>query len=263
MCCFSPVSRPLGFLGRVFPAKVHVSATRIFARMEGAEQALVYSMELSVAGEVAMILPVPVLPGSGDEALRFQSLEGREAFFDQLEALFVVPPPASRSLGFQLAPQAKARPMLKVHAVGAFEASYVPGPGDFDRLDPRFRLPASVWEELGSYGDYGFAVFQLRPGRKARVHPMAFRFLTRDPGRLFFPTVHVHDGKVHAEARFDHALFYQAGGEPGDERAPLLPGPDQDGLVQEGQPVHRRRLEGRLPNRDTWIAAGPGLEAAS
>jgi hypothetical protein len=243
---------------------VHVSATRIFARLEGAEQWLVYSMELSAAGEVAMILPVPVRPGSGDEALRFTSLEGREAFFDVLESLFLVPPPASRSMGHQLMPQARARPLLKVHAVGAFEASYVPSPADFDRLDPRFRLPDAVWSELGDYRDYGFAVFRLRPGPKARIHPMAFRFLTRDPARLFLPTVHIHDGQVHAEARFDHALFYQAPeAAPSDETSPLRPGADKDGIVLEGQPVHRRRLEGNPPNRDTWIPAGPRLAEAS
>lgn len=263
MCCFSPVSKPSGLLARLFPPKVHVSGTRIFARLEGAQQWIVYSMELSVAGEVAMILPVPVRPGGGDEALRFTSLEGREGFFDALESLFVVPPPASRSLGFQAPPQAKARPRLEVHAVGAFAASYVPGPGDFDRLDPRFRLPEAVWSDLGDCRDYGFAVFQLRPGRRARVHPMAFRFPTRDPGRLFLPTVHVHDGRVHPEAHFDHALFYQAEeGEAGDERALLLPGPDRDGILAEGRPVRRRQLRGSLPNRDTWITPGPGRAAA-
>ena len=125
--------------------------------------------------------------------------------------------------------------------MGAFAASYVPSPADFDRLDPRFRLPRAVWEALGGYGDYGFSVFQLQPGRKARVHPMAFRFLTRDPSRLFLPTVHVHDGRVRPEAAFDHDLFYQAAeGEAGDEGSLLLPGPDRDGIVAEGRPVRRR-----------------------
>ena len=41
-------------------------------------------------------------------------------------------------------------------------------------------------------------------------HPMAFEFPRRDPDTLFFPTVHVHDGRVHAEARFDHSLFWQS-----------------------------------------------------
>ena len=30
------------------------------------------------------------------------------------------------------------------------------------------------------------------------------------PDQLFFPTVHIHDGKVHPRERFDHSLFLQA-----------------------------------------------------
>ncbi len=39
---------------------------------------------------------------------------------------------------------------------------------------------------------------------------MAFSFPTRDAKKNFFPTVHVHDGKVHPEAKFDHKLYCQA-----------------------------------------------------
>ena len=50
---------------------------------------------------------------------------------------------------------------------------------DFDRLDPRFRLPNTVWAQLPVQG-FGFAVFKLRETRKlADVHPMAFRFPSR------------------------------------------------------------------------------------
>jgi hypothetical protein len=38
---------------------------------------------------------------------------------------------------------------------------------------------------------------------------MAFSFPRRDTKALFFPTVHIHDGKVHAKAGFDHALYCQ------------------------------------------------------
>ncbi len=39
---------------------------------------------------------------------------------------------------------------------------------------------------------------------------MAFAFSTRMPETLFFPTVHVHDGRYHETAHFDHILFCQA-----------------------------------------------------
>ena len=38
---------------------------------------------------------------------------------------------------------------------------------------------------------------------------MAFDF-PRAAKKLFFPTVHIHDGKVHDKADFDHALYCQA-----------------------------------------------------
>lgn len=265
MCCFSPVT-PFGWLARLFPPRVHVAGTRIFARaLAEGRQGLVYQMQLSVAGEVAMLLPLPVQEGLGDDALEFVSLEGHAAFFDQLSGLFLAAQPLrAKSRGpLAFAP----RPRLVVHTVGAFEASFVPSLDDFDRLDPRFRLPDAVFRALGDQAQAGFAVFRLRPGRKQQVHPMAFRFVSRDPSRLFFPTVHVHDGRVHDTARFDHELFFQRdagldGEAPRDlvpdgvhERSVMTPSSDHCGLVAPGLPVWRRVLRGRLPNRDTWIDA--------
>ena len=88
------------------------------------------------------------------------------------------------------------------------EASFVPTIADFDRLDERFRLPKETWHHLPQYNKFGFAVFKLKPGEK-RIHPMAFEFPRSDSKRLFFPTVHIHDGEVHATADFDHILYCQ------------------------------------------------------
>jgi hypothetical protein len=38
---------------------------------------------------------------------------------------------------------------------------------------------------------------------------MAFEFPRADATKVFFPTVHIHDGTVQDEARFDHALYCQ------------------------------------------------------
>jgi hypothetical protein len=267
MCCFSPVAVPFSIWSWLWPAKpLRVSGTQIFARSLGAEQALVYSMLMSAGGEVAMILPLPVAPGLGEGALEFVDLEGYPSFFDHLETAFADDIELGAPKGGLLSRGAPERPRLKVHEVGAFEASFVPGPGDFDRLDPRFRLPAEVWEKLPRYGDYGFAVFRLKKGAKKRIHPMAFRFKTRAPGRLFFPTVHVHDGEVHAEADFDHVLYFQ--GAEGPERGwPPRAGDVVDiekarGLVDPEAPLARRTLSGLLPNEDTWVelaARTPGF----
>lgn len=262
MCCFSPVSAPAGFFSWLFRStpKLHVAATRIFARVIGAEQALVYSMQLSVGGDVAMILPVPVVPGAGEHALTFVDLARYPRLFEDMRSGFeleLLAAPLSRGLRLSV-----SRPRLVVHEVGSFVASYVPTRGDFDRLDPRFRLPDSVWAAMRRYDDWGFAVFQLARGKKKQIHPMAMRFRTREPSKLFFPTVHVHDGKLHDVATFDHELYYQW---PSIAAAPrvdpvtyvparsLLRMPDTEGLFDGELPIARRVRAGALPNEDTWI----------
>ncbi len=252
MCCFS-VGKPAGWLADLFAKKVRVSKTNILARiMEPGVQALAYSMNLKAGREVAMVLPLPVVAGSGDDAVRFIDLHEHAKMFEELHELYYVPPPLSRSL-----PKSRSlgAPRLKVHKVGAFVASYVPTRADFSRLDPQFRIPDVLFDAVPHYADHGFAVFQLAPG-KVTVHPMAFTFPTRTPDKLFFPTVHVHDGAFHATAEFDHALYYQRGTAVGDDAiAPLPTRKTYEGLVALGQPMIRRTLHARLPNQDIWIPA--------
>src|SRR5690606_14273302 len=171
-------------------------------------------------------------------------------------------------------------PTLVVHRVGSFEASYVPSRAEFARLDPRFRMSDEVWDALPQLADWGFCVFQLRdvepPGLWARIrgrrplphpiHPMAFEFPRRDPAALFFPTVHVHDGAVHPEARFDHVLYVQApqGRAPTEDGWQPSMGPlsstasvaRSGGVLLEGQPGWRRQIAGMQPNRDVQVTLG-------
>src|SRR5262249_48891473 len=179
MCCFS---RPVDA----------VSDTNIFARSSsGVRQFLVYSMRLSAKEDLAMILPIPVPKNPKEDAVRFINLEDYPDFFKDLALGF---PTRSKSVEESLALK-----KLEVVNVGSFEASCVPTVKDFARLDERFRLPDSAWEKLPMYKDYGFVVFKLRKGAQ-KVHPMAFEFPRAEPGRIFFPTVHIHDGKVHPKA---------------------------------------------------------------
>src|SRR6266853_5806069 len=194
LCCFSrPVDRGAN--------------TNIFARSgkEG-RQFLVYSMILSAKEDLAMILPIPVPKESKDDAVRFINLEKYPEFFQDMNKGFAPPPPLSAA-GSRAA---KAKP-LPVVEVGSFEASFVPTVKDFERLDERFRLPTDAWESLPQYKNYGFTVFKLKKGA-SKVHPMALEFPRANPEKLFFPTVHIHDGKIHARAGFDHALFCQRAG---------------------------------------------------
>lgn len=249
MCCFSGSVRS-------------VTNTRIFARiLPDHRQALIYSMSLDTPRDVAMILPIPVAAGSGEDAVRFINLEKYPGIFSDLERLFME---SGWSFGvadsIRSAPAAKAK--LEVVRIGAFNASFVPTIKDFSRLDEQFRLPAGVWEKLGNYTRYGFAVFKLRKGQ-AEVHPMAFSFPTALGARLFLPTVHIHDGKVHATAGFDHTLYVQTsnGKNPNvhnwEESESLAKSSinmeNSRGLVAARQHVFRMTMHGRLRNVDVVV----------
>jgi len=207
---------------------LQITRTRIFARhSRPGYQSVVYSMVIASENRAAMILPIPVVPGSGEDALIFHDLSAYPQFFDDLDqACFserVEDPflaPVSEAgfdhMGDMGGYAEGAVKLLTVHEVGDYEASYVPGLSDFDRLDPRFRMPDEIWRQLPIEDDYGFAVFQLKFGlsdaqRQVEndIHPMAFEFPTRDESRLFYPTVHVHDRMYHSEAGFHHELFCQ------------------------------------------------------
>ena len=236
MCCFSREVRK-------------VADTNIFARAskEG-RQFLVYSMRLDAPKELAMILPIPV-PAN--------SLKEYDRFFLDLKQGFPEPKADPSRKGVK-SPKAAAAPLAVVE-VGAFVASFVPSIADFERLDERFRLRSEVWKSLPQYADYGFAVFQLKEGEQ-KVHPMAFEFPRRKADKLFFPTVHIHDGQVRLKARFDHALYCQIDEgtstveweeSPGHARQ-FVKTDKAKGIVEPDAHVYRRRLDGMLENADTW-----------
>lgn len=251
MCCFSgPVER--------------VENTRIFARRSGEDtQFLVYSMAYAARRELAMILPIPVAPGT-ENPLRFIPLKGYPEFFDDLEKGFPRPPSRGFGAGGTDGPRGDTLP---VYEVGDFVASFVPTLADFGRLDPRFALPRQIWEPIPAYRSYGFAVFQLRTTRSARqVHPMAFEFVTAMPDRLYFPTVHIHDGRVHPREDFDHTLYFQARRVVGRPPAPITVSESEArgfvdieqarGVVSGPERCQRMGLHGLLPNQDTLVRVG-------
>ncbi|MCA9139358.1 MAG: hypothetical protein KDB00_21435 [Planctomycetales bacterium] len=221
----------------------------------------------------AMILPLPTPRQGSEDAVRFVDLSKYDSFFKDLNRGFPIPkvlnaiaPPSPSRAGF-------IDSRLVVHRVGSFDASFVPSMDDFDRLDPRFTIPKDVWSKLPEYKDWGFAVFQLHE-LSGEPHPMAFEFKTRMPDKVFFPTVHIHDGQVHATEYFDHALYLQhpeldadvgaATGIP-DPRRRLIRSTDiastfvdvekAKGIVDGNLLVHKKLLKGNLANKDVWIAA--------
>ena len=240
MCCFSQ--------------QVEVSQTQIFARMGArGRQMLAYQMQFESLGAVAMVLPLPTPPRSSEDAVRFISLEAYPDLFDDLFRIFH---PPSRAGGAMKSTMAFA---LAVHVVGDFIASFVPSLADFSRLDARFRMPAGTLDKIPELADWGFAVFQLHATKGAsKPHPMAFEFPSRDETRLFFPTLHVHDGALHADAEFDHTLYAQGVDQlrtfttSQHELGPIIA--QRSGGVLDGKAkISRRAMSGTLPNKDTWF----------
>jgi hypothetical protein len=280
MCCFS---RPVQ----------QVSGTQIFARFWDAWQVLVYSMTVATRSDNAMVLPLPVVAGLGEKSIRFVSLEGYPTFFRDMHKPFVEGRTLSRDVG---APAARSAGPLVVHEVGNFEASCVPSIDDFDRLDERFRLSPAILQGLPQYQQYAFAVFKLRgddnekPDKErssplirkqqpqlgdrpplrtphsatgARtIHPMAMLFATREPQSLFYPTLHIHDGRIEREATFDHNLYAQHPANlpsweesTGLARAYMHVGyQDQSrGLVNPNLPIQWKKIRGFHANQDVLV----------
>lgn len=194
MCCFSRLVE-------------EVKNTRIFARL-GAKgnQVLIYQMALHAKEDLAMVLPIPVAKGTGEDGVTFFDLSKYATLFEDLNRLFPVPKSFADPFGGP--PRAAGVSKLKVQSVGAYDASFVPSLADFSRLDERFQLPKDVWNQVPGYEALGFAVFKLKPVH-GEVHPMAFAFPTATPGQLFFPTLHIHDGEVHDKEVFDHTFTFR------------------------------------------------------
>ena len=144
-----------------FVGKVEVFDTNLFARLTGrGTQFLVYQMRYQADQPTAMILPLPIALPAREESIRWLDLKGYPEFFTHLSAKF--PERQPLSIGCSKSEMAAVgKSALAVHEVGDFVASFVPTLADFDRLDPRFTLPKSVWTQFPQCHDYGFAVVQL------------------------------------------------------------------------------------------------------
>src|SRR5262249_50959431 len=239
MCCFSrPVDK--------------VADTHIFARAgKDNKQFLVYSMYIKASEDLAMVLPIPTPKNAAEDAVRFLSLKDYADFFADMLKGFPTRGLSNRP-GTKSKKKDDAEPKLVVVKVGSFEASFVPKVSDFARLDERFRLPGSTWDALPAYTDYGFCVFKLAKGEK-KIHPMAFEFPRADKNRLFFPTVHIHDGKIHKTATFDHILYCQKSGKEDTmswTESPQLAGAflktgKAEGIVDKDAHVYRLMMRGK------------------
>ena len=93
---------------------------------------------------------------------------------------------------------------------------------------------------------------------------MAFTFPSAMRDRIFFPTVHIHDGKVHRDAEFDHMLYCQTAGEnifvrrwdESNSLASQFTHPNKaHGLIKSDQHVYRNSMSDMFKNQDIIIGA--------
>lgn len=244
-----------------------VANTSIFVADRGTHHVTVYSMEVSMIGENAMILPVPCVGGTshGGGAVAFINLEEYPEFFSDMDKLFPASQKRSRGRGSRLLGK-----YIEVQEVGDYEASFVASAKEFDRLDPRFKIPENCWHSLPDYKDYGFVVFRLKPSAKGKTkyHPMAYSYKPLNENRLFFPTVHVHDGEVPWSTKYDHKLYFELNAKfatiPDDswDLASKLPGVTMDlmkcnGVLFGNQPIARLHLDEVVRrNQDYFVVSG-------
>ena len=126
-------------------------------------------------------------------------------------------------------------------------------------------------------------MFQLK-NLAGSPHPIAFDFATRLAERIFFPTVHIHDGTVHQEDVFDHMLYLQdarydarAGEYVGEAAIDAKTGFVRSvarasgwmdlqlskGIIAGDLLVHRLAMVGKHPNQDVIVDPGPALDAGA
>lgn len=256
---------------------VDVANTQIFARLCGdGSQYLSYQMKYESREKNAMILPIPTKRGASEDSVRFVNMKGYPDFFRDMRRGF----PELRQFDSKVLPSRGGGLMnlqkkLKVNKVGSFVASVVPRVEDFRRLDPQFSIAPETWAKIPTYSDYSFVVFQLEE-LEAEVHPMAFQFDTRHEDRIFFPTVHIHDGEVHSREKFDHTLYCQHAGydslvgkytnrmdqttaftRSNKAAGSFMKTNKSKGLIAPDLLVHKRTMKGTLTNTDV-LAQGKG-----
>lgn len=238
---------------------IDVSDTKIFARRDGNYQYIAYQMNFEANQELAMILPIPVASSingkqlSEDEQVQFVDFSEHKDFFAYLHEMTEPMLLGSRGMKGSF-----SKGTLKVHKVGNFEASFVPSLVDFSRLDERFKLKNEIWDQIPKYANYGFVVFKLHPD-STTVHPMVFKFAMNDQTKLFFPTVHIHDGLVHNLEHFNHVLYCQT--EEPDKRISNIwrngafahDKKTYKNVLKPDYTIHKRIITGTQRNEDQWL----------
>ena len=226
---------------------------QMFARMNNfGEQVLVIALHALVAVDAALVLPLPVKPG------------GRCAFADVRydELFFALERCWEPSLVISDNPLLEADLLGKLldAAAPASNGVFFATRADLARLDAKLRPPAPV---IAHYADYGFAVFRLPKGER-NVAPLALVFESRDPSRIYFPTLRLVDGKMPERVKMDHRVFLQSWTgkriegfiESDTAAAEHVDIAAARGLVRGELRGYRTELRGERKNDDLWVRLG-------
>lgn len=274
-----------------FSGAVEMKATKLFARLDGiGNQYIAYSVEYASATDTAVIFPLPIAPG--DASVQFVSLDGYDDFFKDLASGFVAP-----STGRWMQDRSDCGDTLAAPRMRQRDAVYVPSIDHLARLDEPFRPSPDIWDKLPHYQDFGFVVVKLpstavclaqihaastvlapygvesseyaeRAGQavieRVRLSPIAFRFASREPRCIFFPTIVVQDGEFHTMAEYDHTLYLQHDklgndfaqhhvGHVSLRASNFMRSDAASGVVCPRSCCFRRILRGQSGNQDLWV----------
>jgi hypothetical protein len=266
-----------------FSGGVEVKGTKMFARLDGVgNQYIVYSVEYASTVDTALILPLPI--AECDPSIQFVPLDGYGDFFNDLASGFV---PRNMGRWMQVRSDYGDLPGLRHKGI-----AYLPSIADFARLDEAFRPPPDFLDQFPHYRDFGFVVAKLPstevpfeaigdisaeefaerrrellgdvPADRARLIPIAFRFATREPRCIYFPTILVQNGECRTTADFDHTLYLQHDklgndfalqnvGHVSLRASHFMRPVDASGVVCPRSCCFRRILRGLAANQDLWV----------
>jgi hypothetical protein len=75
--------------------------------------------------------------------------------------------------------------------------------------------------------------------------------------------VHIHDGKIHENAEFDHTLYCQLTGGDRSQALQFRESPQPanmfmkvkkiEGLIEPDEHCYQRKIRGRQKNEDVWV----------
>lgn len=201
--------------------------TSLFARRVSVTHQVLVFAEVGPDSEgerPIIVLPLPVPASAQASDVRFLDLSTSPGFFDQLDRAF--PPeeylprtsqgPGGGSAGGS-APSDGPRP-----PAGAYAAHYVASAAELTALGTAKSDPVDLGAIAARYPQHGFAIFELDPKPRswlARLTstlagrgraPVGLEFPSRDPERLYFPSLHLASVDISRPLPYDHAYYIQA-----------------------------------------------------